>query len=522
MRLATIDIGSNSIHLVIADVASDGGITVVERAKEMVRLGRGVFITGRISRDAMNLGVRTLRTFARLARVRRAERIRAVATSAVREAQNGDVLVTRARREAGLQVKVISGREEARLIYRAAAHSLGLDGSPYLLVDVGGGSVELALVRGGGPLWLHSLPLGVARLTEQFLPIDPPTPKQRRQLVAYLEEELYDLLRDVRRFGTTRAVGTSGTVHVLVGMVHAARGEQPTRLHGTSVTRRDIAHVRRVVLGCEPGRRLTLPGMDAKRADLMPAAVILLESILRGGRIQELVACGWALREGILLDLARVPVLANASREQIRRRSVEALGRRFAGENAHGNQTARLAAILFDATARMLGLPEASRELLEHAALLHDIGRTIDHEDHHQHSAYLIRNAELLGFDPEEIDMIAGVARGHRKQPPKRSDPELCGLPATARRTVRTLALLLRLADALDRTHFSVVKDLACSLTDRRLMMEIETGGENADLELWAANRRAAALSRLLERPVVLRQRTSHLRTAVSRTRALA
>jgi exopolyphosphatase/guanosine-5'-triphosphate,3'-diphosphate pyrophosphatase len=519
VRLATIDIGSNSIHLVIADVAADGGITVVERAKEMVRLGRGVFITGRISREAMDLGVRTLRRFARLARVRRAERIRAVATSAVREAQNGDVLVTRARREAGLQVKVISGREEARLVYRAAAHSLGLDGSPYLLVDVGGGSVELVLVRAGGPLWFHSLPLGVARLTEQFLPMDPPAAKQRKQLVAYLEDALHDPLRDVRRLGTTRAVGTSGTVHALVGMVHAA--DEHVRLHGTSVTRRDIAHVRRLVLGCGPRKRLALPGMDPKRADLMPAAVILLETILRGGRIDELVACTWALREGILLDLARVPMMGETSREQIRRRSVEGLGRRFAGENAHGNQTARLAAILFDATAPALGLPAESRELLEHAALLHDIGRAIDHEEHHQHSAYLIRNAELLGFDPEEIDTIAAIARGHRKQTPKRSHPELRGLRGTPRRTVRTLALLLRLADALDRTHFGVVKDLSCSLTDASLVVDVDTGGENADLELWAANRRVGALSRLLERPVVLRQRTG-LRTSLPRTRALA
>ncbi len=522
MRLAAIDIGTNSIHMVIADVASDGAITVVDRTKEMVRLGRGVFVTGRIGRDAMDLGVRTLRTFTRLARVRRVQRIRAVATSAVREAQNGSTLVERARREAGLQVKVISGREEARLIYRAAAHSLGLGGEPYLLMDVGGGSVELVLVQDGRPVWLESLPLGVARLAEQFLPTDPPSPKQRKQLVAHIEEELDRVLRDVRRTGTTRAVGTSGTVHALVAMVYAARGDDPGRLHGLSVATTELSQLRRALVGCTAAERLALPGADPKRVDLLTASAILGESCLRRGRITELTACTWALREGILLDLAGIAVAAGASRDDVRRRSVEALGRRFGGDNAHGLQTARRARQLFDATAPALGLRPASGDLLEYAALLHDIGRSIEHEHHHRHSAYLIHNGELLGFEPREIDIMAGIARGHRKQPPKPSDPELQTLPAPARRTVRALAVLLRLADALDRTHFAVVKDLVCTLTPTRLLIELESGSESVDLELWAATRRTVALSRLLDRPVVLRARPTRARAAIATARALA
>lgn len=508
--------------MVIADVASDGGITVVDRTKEMVRLGRGVFVTGRISREAMDLGVRTLRTFTRLARVRRVQRLRAVATSAVREAQNGPMFVERARREAGVQVKVISGREEARLIYRAAAHSLGLGGNPYLLMDVGGGSVELVLVQEGRPVWLESLPLGVARLAEQFLPTDPPSPKQRKQLVAHIEEELDRPLRDVRRTGTTRAVGTSGTVHALVAMVHAARGDDPGRLHGVSITTTELSQLRRALVGCTVAERLALPGADPKRVDLLAASAILVETCLRRARITELTACTWALREGILLDLAGIPVPADASRGDVRRRSVEALGRRFGGDNAHGIQTARLARQLFDATAAALGLRVGCRDLLEYAAVLHDIGRSIEHEHHHHHSAYLIHNGELLGFEPKEINIMAEIARGHRKQPPKPSDPELQTLPAPARRAVRSLALLLRLADALDRTHFGVVKDLACALTPARLLIELDSGGESVDSELWAATRRTAALSRLLERPVVLRARATRSRVAVANARALA
>ncbi len=522
MRLAAIDIGSNSIHMVIADVGADGSITVVERTKEMVRLGRGVFVTGRIAREAMDLGIRTLRAFTRLARVRRAQRIRAVATSAVREAQNGSLFVDRARREAGLKVKVISGREEARLIYRAAAHSVGLGGSPYLLVDVGGGSVELVLVEQGRPRWLESTPLGVSRLAEEYLPNDPPTARQRKQLVTHIEDELDGILRDVRRTGTTRAVGTSGTIHALVAMVHAARGDDPRRLHGVSVTRAEISHLRRTVLGCDATQRSALPGADPKRVDLLPAAAILMETILRRGRIDDLTGCTWALREGILLELAGVTIPTDATRDDVRRRSVESLGRRFGGDNLHGQQTARLAIQIFDATAAALDVPPRYRNLLEYAALLHDIGRSIDHEHHHRHSAYLIRNGELLGFDPEELQVMAEVARGHRKQPPKPSDPGLRGLPTAARRAVRALAFMLRIADALDRTHFGVVKDLACSLTPARLAIDVGSADENTDLELWAANRRTSALSRLLDRPVVLRTRPTSSRLAPAGVRALA
>ncbi len=174
MRLAAIDVGSNSVHMVVADVAADGRIQVVDRVKEMVRLGRRAFTTGRLTLEAMDRAVYTLRTFGRLARARRVERLRAVATSAVREARNGAAFVRRLRRETGLDVRVISGAEEARLIFRAARHALGLEGGPILLVDVGGGSVELVLAQDGRPVWLRSLPLGAARLAERFMPSDPP------------------------------------------------------------------------------------------------------------------------------------------------------------------------------------------------------------------------------------------------------------------------------------------------------------------------------------------------------------
>jgi exopolyphosphatase/guanosine-5'-triphosphate,3'-diphosphate pyrophosphatase len=516
VRLAAIDVGSNSVHMVVADVTSDGRIEVVDRVKEMVRLGRQTFTTGRLPAAAMDLAVRAVKTFSRLARARRVERMRAVATSAVREARNGGAFVRRLRHETGLPVKVISGAEEARLIFRAARHALGLEGGPHLLVDVGGGSVELVLAYDGRPLWLRSLPLGTARITERFLINDPPTLRQVHRLEHHLEREIGGLLAAARHRGVLQAIGTSGTINTLVAMARAARGEDLGRLHGATASRAEIARLRRRLLATPAGKRADLPGMDAKRADLIPAAAVLADFVLSHAGAPALMACGWALREGVLLDLAGIGAPAPADADRGRRRSVEALAARFANDNTHGRQVATLATALFDGTAQALGLPPGGRELLEYAALLHDIGHAIDHDRHHRHSCYLVRNAELLAFDPLEIEVIAQVVRGHRKQIPKLGDPELHALPAGARRLVRGLAALLRVADALDRTHFGAVRRLRPVLSARRLVITVEASAENAELELWAAQRRVDLLARLLDRPVVLRRQPRHAATRLS------
>jgi exopolyphosphatase/guanosine-5'-triphosphate,3'-diphosphate pyrophosphatase len=505
VRLAAIDVGSNSVHMVVADVAPDGRIAVVDRVKEMLRLGRGAFTTGRLAPEAMELGVRAMQTFAHLAKARRVERLRVVATSAVREAQNGPAFVQRLRRETGLPVHVISGGEEAELIFRAARHALGLEGGPHLLVDVGGGSVELVLVRDGKPLWLRSLPLGVTRLTERFLGGDPPSGRRVKRLEKHLEREMGTILATARYGGVHRAVGTSGTVNTLVAMARAARGDYLGRLHGASASAAEVHRLRRRILALPTGRRAEIRGIDGKRVDLMPAAAVLIDFVLSRAGAANLVACSWALREGVLLDLAGVG--AERATTGVRRSSVEAVAARFNGENAHGRQTARLAVDLFDGTADALDLAPRWRELLEYAALLHDVGHAIDHDRHHRHTAYLVRNSELLGFEPLEVEAIANVARSHRKHAPRATDPELRTLPAGVRRAVRALAALLRVADALDRTRFGAVGELGVSLTAHRLVITVEALSDDAELDVWAAERRAELLARLLDRPVTFRLR---------------
>ncbi len=506
MRLAAIDVGTNSVHMVIADVNRDGNIDVIDRVKETVRLGRRAFETGSLSKDAMDLAVRTLSNFQKLIKLRKVNRVRAVATSAVRETRNSTEFVRRIRRETGLKVEIIPGAEEARLIFVAARHAMSLEGGPHLLLDIGGGSVELVMVRDGEPLWMRSLKLGVSRLTEQFLSDDPPTPRQVRDLEAHLAEELGDLLKSARREGVVRAVGTSGTVNTLVALARAARGEELGRLSGASASAGEIGQIRRRILECNLSDRLEIPGMDAKRADLMPASAIVTDYILRQSGAPELVACTWALREGLLLELAGLA----SRREAIdaRRHSVAALAQKFEGANAHGQTVAKLAGQIFDAIAGALELPPESREILEYAALLHDIGHSIDHDRHNRHSYYLIKNAELFGFTPTEIETIAQVARGHRQHRGKIDSQELYALPEDKRRIVRGLAAILRVADGLDRSHFGAINELRISHAPGKLYIDVDAGSERAELELWTCEKRTDLLAKLIGRRVVLRQRT--------------
>jgi exopolyphosphatase/guanosine-5'-triphosphate,3'-diphosphate pyrophosphatase len=526
MRLAAIDVGSNSVHMVVADINRGGHLEVVDRVKEVVRLGRRVFMTGRLMPEAMDSAARALKHFERVARARRVERLRVVATSAVREASNRSVFLRRIKRETGLEVEVISGQEEARLIFNAARYALGLDGGPHLLLDVGGGSVELVLVREGRPLWLRSFPLGAARLSERFLTSDPPSDAAVSALTSHLKRELGEVLDDARRAGVARTIGTSGTVNSLVAMVRAGRGEELGRLHCASASAAEIERLRRRVLECTAAERTDLPGADAKRADLMPAATILIDFILSRSGSPELVACSWALREGVLLELAGL--VPDRGAEQARRRSVDALAARFSGANAHGRKVAWLALQIYDGCAGALALAPESRELLEYAALLHDIGHAIDHDRHHRHTYYLIENGELFGFDPLEIEVIALAARAHRKQSARLDSSELDALSREKRRTVRGLAAILRVADALDRSHSNVVRNVAISQAAGGLVIEVDSGQDDAALELWTAERRADLLARLLDRKVILRPRIAtvdgrtlagqHLRTLADST----
>jgi exopolyphosphatase/guanosine-5'-triphosphate,3'-diphosphate pyrophosphatase len=500
MRIAAIDVGSNSIHMVVAQVEADGRFRVLDRAKEMVRLGHRTLTSGRLSADAMNLGLRTLAAFRTLAERQGVERIYAVATSAIREAKNGGDFVLRVRDEIGLRVKVIPGREEARLIFLGVRHAIDLRTEPALIVDAGGGSVELIFTEADRAVSLHSFKLGVARLSERFFEDDPPSNRELAELDAYLAEQLEPALG--RKRSVRSVIGTSGTMLNLIAMAGYERGEPPDgHLHNFSVSADEIARVRRLVTRADREARLRIKGLDAKRVDLIVPGAVLADHILRQVEAKEMVACTWALREGVLLDFIARHRKGIEEIERFadpRRRSVARFARHLGEGGNHPERVARLALQLYDQLEGDLGLEAPAREWLEFAALLHDVGHHIGHKDHQRHSYYLITNGELLGFRREELEIIGLTARYHRKGVPKDTDDAYQALSRSERRTVRALSAILRLADSLDRSHYGVVRDVVVIRRGDRLVVQLHTEGDDAELEIWEARRRVGLLEEIL------------------------
>jgi exopolyphosphatase/guanosine-5'-triphosphate,3'-diphosphate pyrophosphatase len=502
MRVAAIDVGSNSIHMVVAQLEADGRFRVLDRAKEMVRLGHRTLSSGRLSGEAMDAGIRALAAFRTLAERQSVTRFKAVATSAVREAANGGDFIQRVRDEVGLRLTVIPGREEARLIYLGVRHAIDLRGEAALIVDVGGGSVELILSEDANAVALHSLKIGVARLSEKFLASDPPRAKELNDLQAYLAAQLDPILERFGPRGVRRVVATSGTMLNLIGIIAHQRGETPDgRLHHFAVTPEEVSRLRRTLCKADREQRLRIKGLDAKRVDTIVAGACLADYILEQLSAKEMIACTWALREGVLLDFIARHQKGIAESERFsdpRRRSVMRFMRHLGDSGSHGPHVAGLALQLYDQLSEVLSLPVPARDWLEFAALLHDVGHHIDHKSHQRHSYYLITNSELLGFRRDELEIIGQTARYHRKGTPKDSDEEMRLLSSSERQTVRGLSALLRVADGLDRSHYSVVRTVTAARRNGRLILQLGTGGDDAELEIWEARRRVDLLEKLL------------------------
>jgi exopolyphosphatase / guanosine-5'-triphosphate,3'-diphosphate pyrophosphatase len=502
MKIAAVDLGSNSFHMVIVETSARGGFRVIAGEKEMVRFGASTLARGRISATAMRRGLDVLRKYKRIARTQGVDKTIAVATSAVREARNGEDFLDRVGREIGFWPKAVSGEGEARLIYLAALHSIHLEGKRALVVDIGGGSVELALGEGGRLEWVASEKLGVLRMAAAFGESDPLGRKAEAKLVERVERSIEAHARYVREAGFDAAIGTSGTILALGRMAHhMSTGELPEALHHLTVSSERMHELRERLVRSDLRERLRMPGMDPQRADIIVPGAVLLDTLLDRLGVRQLVLCEWALREGILLDYVHGHPRALARAEaypDVRRRSVVALAERSQYDEAHARHVAALALSLFDQTAARHGLETRERSLLEYAALLHDVGHHISYPGHHKHSYYLIKNGGLRGFDPREIETIANVARYHRRGHPRRKHEGYATLKRRERRAVRILAGFLRVADALDRSHRQVVRRLVASERSGTLRIRAEAKGD-CELETWGVERRTQLLAEALD-----------------------
>ena len=485
--LGAIDVGTNAVRLELARPLPDGSFDVLHSERDPVRPGEGVFKTGRIPREVEQRLLSTLRRYAALARRHRA-RVRAVATSAIREAKNGPDVVARVLASTGLELEVISGKEEARLI------ALGvLRGQPprarNLVVDIGGGSTEIAVATGDHPTSLFTVAIGSVRLTETFDSTGK-VPPRRLELMRTFAAEAFQ--RSLPRFAHPRhALGSSGTIGTIVSF--AAEGGR------RSATRKRIRRAVDVLasMGLDERRRR----FDARRGEIVVAGAVVLEALVDRLGLESVTSVDTGLRQGLLVDM-----LERQGREAPDASTGEAaraLGRRFAFDEVHAAQVARVALSLFDDLAGLHRLPASARPMLEAAALLHDVGSAVSYSRHHKHTFYLIANGDIPGFSDRERQLVALVARYHRRSPPDRERPDLVSLAPADFRSVRKLATLLRLADSCDRSHHQLVRDVRARVANGSVRLLLRSR-QPIDLEIWDAEREAALFRQVFGRRLEL------------------
>src|SRR6188508_546212 len=492
MRIAAIDIGTNSVHMIVVRVRPDLSFEVIDREKAMVRLGAGGLDGKELTTEAMGAALQALSKFKRLAESHTVDKILAAATSATREARNGGEFLSRIDAETGIRPRVITGAEEARLIHLAAVYGVDVGGARAVVIDIGGGSTEITLGTATSVQAARSFKIGVIRLTERFVKSDPLSGRDEQKLTKHILSEIDRHCEQITSTGFDRVIGTSGTI-LSLGTVATAMsdGAIPSELRNLRVGAKQIRRLRKEVVGLSLAQRLTIPGLDPRRADLVVAGGVLLDTILRRLGAEDITLCDLALREGLVLDYIRrnsKHIAHVDSIPDVRRRSIVELGERCGYSAAHARHVSQLALSVFDQTRAVHKLADREREWLEYAALLHDAGVHISYERHHRHSYYLIKNGDLRGFDPEEIEIIALIARYHRQGTPKKSHEGYADLKGPERRVVRLLSAFVRVAEGLDRSHAQVVGDVKVSADGDGLLVRIDVRGD-AELEQWAAER---------------------------------
>jgi exopolyphosphatase/guanosine-5'-triphosphate,3'-diphosphate pyrophosphatase len=501
VRLAVLDVGSNTVHLVVVDGQADGTFTVVARERETLRLAEAAFPSMSLPAEAVGRLVATVGRMRAVADDLRAGAMSGFATSAIREARNGLDVLDRVRESTGVTITVLPGVEEARLTYLAARRWTAFSARRLLVVDIGGGSLEVAGGEGERPELAESLPLGATRLTRRFVRSDPVRPEELVDLRVHALALLGPLADRIREGPWEVTCATSKTFRNLGAVARALPGA-PTPAHefgfagidgqtAPILTREALNVVAGYLAGTTTRDRRSLAGLDGLRAGNVVAGSQVAALLMQAFGLRELVLAPWALREGVILDrLSELgPTLQGPpGGPDPRRRSVLDFARRHAWDEAHCRQVAGLALSLFDQTTALHGLGRDERDLLEAAALLHDVGYAVAQSSRHKHSLYLIRNAGLDGWTPRELLMMANVARYHRKAPPSERHGDYMALEDADRVVVRRLAALLRVAEGLDADHFQVVEEV--KVVDEGALLRLDLRARDTP-DLWAVGQNA-------------------------------
>jgi exopolyphosphatase/guanosine-5'-triphosphate,3'-diphosphate pyrophosphatase len=502
--VAFMDIGTNSIRLLVVRIHPNHSYTILTQLKQMVRLGEGEFAEQILQPAAIDRAVLVSQQFAALARTYGVDDMIAVATAATREAVNQRAFVRRLRQEAELDVRVVSGLEEARLTYLGVASGIHLDTKQALFIDIGGGSTEIIIGTQHEYRYLNSLKLGAIRLAASFLteilgPVSPDTYAQMQRQVLH---NMVHTFRELRAYRLDLAIGSSGTIENLADVAARVCLNRP-RERDDVLTHAHLQQVISTLSALPLEARREVPGLNPARADIIIAGAAILDTLMQELSMQEIRISDRGLRDGLLVDYllknGHMPLLEEMS---VRRRSVLHLGRACHFHEDHAHTTARLALALFDSArqAKLHRLGGWERELLEYAALLHHIGSFLTYNNYQAHTYYLIRNAELLGFDQTEVAIIAATALYHRKTLPRKKHPEFTALNKRARHVVRILCVLLRLAENLDRSQTSRVQHAFFDAVEASRVVLSVHAEQDCHIEIWGVQQHVADFEKIFHR----------------------
>ena len=501
-RIAAIDVGSNSVRLLVAEYDPASGLTIVDELKDQPRLAAGLARTGCLNEAAIDRAIQTLGRMREVCQRRGVRRIAAVATAAVREAENGPWFVRRVRQELDIPLLIIDAEHEAALSYRSVAHHFQLAGARALVADIGGGSLELIGAVDGLVELTLSLPLGAVRLTELYLPGERSVQRELAALRKHVRKQLKRELSS-REWASATVIGSGGTFTTLGRISRARRGLPPGEtVHGLSVETAEVERLLDWLASRTPEQRRQVPGLNPERADIILAGLAVTAELLDWVRTRSIAVSAFGLREGLLLEMAGAeePVVRDPLR----------LFREFAercqSDRRHVEQVRRLALQLFEQLGEVLGCGPEEQLLLEAASLLHDVGQLVSYPKHHKHSYSLITHAERLGLSPRERELVALVSRYHRRAGPRKKHPEFVALPPGDQDLVRRLSAILRVADGLDRGHSAAVEAVTAVLGDKAVAFTVSpaTPGTDLGLECWGASRKADVLAKLLQRDIVV------------------
>jgi exopolyphosphatase / guanosine-5'-triphosphate,3'-diphosphate pyrophosphatase len=487
--LAIIDLGTNTFHLLLVSIRERETLHILEKFKENVKLGEGGITQGRIAPAAFERGIKALKKYRKIIDSRGKPKVLAFATSAIRGASNGPAFLQEAREKAGIEIRIINGNEEAALIYQGVRHGVPLPSDrDVLIVDIGGGSVEFIVANGNNAKLLRSLKIGASRVFEMVQPSDRISPAQIEQMREFYRAELADLMEELREFNITSIIGSSGTFETLGALIAVDQGETHVldNLNCYKFDERSFRRVSKRILESTRSERLNFRGLDPARVDLIVPGSVLVGYLLETLQVTEIVVSAFALKEGILYQYMSsqrsLEPLDLTAREE-RDRTVKQLAKKYNSDRKHCELVTQLALSLYDQSTYLHGYGDMERELLRHAARMHDIGHFVNNNGHHKHAQYIIINSNLPGFSSDELLLMGNLVRYHRKSLPSHEHLHFNLLYREHKDMVRRLAGILRIADNLDRTKRGLVQNVELRAVGRDMEL-IVLSDEHADIEI--------------------------------------